>query len=1288
MNKSLYYNFSLKLIHCAFLLIVILTIWGWSRLELNTDILKLLPSTPSLQSLQKYNQIFSSLDRVSITLVHSSKNEQELLPAADRAVQLLTANPYFERAQAKLNMLAGAEIRKFYEDQLPNLLEAEDFAKLSAKITAENIQKRLAEIWEQQIGISPASSNIRLDPLQLSDLFWKKLQWNMDIYQGYLLSKDHKALLLQVPCFSRQLSHEENVHCWEFLQTTRKKINTEFPNVDMVCIGGQRIAIDNRQRIIADIQWISLLTTVALTLLFILILRNFYFFPLFFLSAFFGVATGAGLSSLFSSQLSLMTLGYGSVLIGITIDDGAHYLAHLEATPLANPQMIVQHALKPFSFSMISICGVMSLLSFSSFPAYVELGWFVAAGVLGSFLFVVVVYPRIAQILIRKRERRAWCDLPTILEKLDRQHWGIAWKLFLLSGAVLLTILAMRKIPTLQFLPELEQFSYRSWQTRQDEEKFLSIWGEQRGKIAIVAQGSSLAQALQRNDNIYRILRKAEEKSEVKIVNFASRLLPSLHRMEAAHDMWQNYWSREKQEQVSQIFRNSDRGFSPQAFMPFFKQLSAPAEAQSIESLWQDASFSTLFQENVITKANQWYVQNIIQVKNVSLTGTLCEEIRKTAPETIIVDRREILQTTATLLKKEMFWLVVGVAIFIVILLHLYFIHLEMILCNFIPLSLSVVWTLGIMGALGIPLDLFNILVIMFIFGLGVNYTVFRTCSYLSTGGVQAGTDISRVSVIIGAITTILGFGVLLVAQHPALYSLGLCAVIGVGMALANGLWITPAFLHYFLPADRKSHPIHLYHFIPTFWSAAFYFFGFVFLATLVFPLLALWQKITRQSSKIANLRIIEYVNKRVLDTDPLGQVIHRNFPPREKIAGCVVVANHLNFSDIPLFNSLPCDKITIVKWFWKIPLVGAVLRMAGFIPVSETQEISYTNQRLECCQKMLAQKVNVFFFPEGTRAQSFRMGRFHPGAFQLACSAKAPILPVCFFNSRWVFPRGRFIVRDFALIASALPFITPDNFDYSLGAKALSNHCKKLLEDEYEHLARERACEWRQARLARDCYIYIAPSFSMYLLCKLHMDPSYRLLPRLLPREGNILDLGCGAGFLSNLLVYSGEKRHVLGIDYDEEKIALAKRSIISYLNQSLEFVAGDILAEVGQKIPVDHFAGVLCCDLLHYFPMEKQKDVFLAAWKTMKPGASLVIRQDVTDTETSRCSRSCYEVFGKTLGFNSFRHGKPIYPSEAQILSWLEEIGFVDMRAPLAPKPRQNQVILLAEKPVANLF
>ncbi|NUM36445.1 MAG: 1-acyl-sn-glycerol-3-phosphate acyltransferase, partial [Candidatus Brocadiae bacterium] len=1024
MNKKRYFDFFFKILQCSFIAIVILALYGWYKLELNTDILKLLPETPSLKNLQKYNQIFSSLNRIAITLVHKEKKEQDLIKAGDRAIELLKANPYFANVQARLDMLSGAEVKKFYEEQMPNFLELKDFEKISQKIAPENVEKRLSSIWEQQIGIAPTSSNVRIDPLQFSELFWKKLSWEVDIYQGYLLSKDHKALLIQVPSFPKQLNHEENIRCWDFLKETKQKLNAEFPGIDMIAIGGQRIAIDNQKRMISDVKLTSFLTIVALCLLFWGTLRNFFFFPLFLLPSFFGMFVGIGICNLCSSQLSLLTLGYGSIVIGITIDHGIHYFTHIGAAPSITPIMIIRNILKPLSFSMISTCGAMMILSFSSFPAYVELGLFIASGVLGSFLFVVVLYPKISESMKKKNIQSIFKDFPDFLKKLEQAKWVKIGKAFMVLSVVVLAAISIPKISKMEFVTNLEQFSYRSQETQQEEEKFFSIWGDQRGKIAIVVQGKSFEEALEKNDAVYSHLQSAAKKNELKIDNLAARLLPSLKRMQSSHEMWKSYWTKEKQEHIKNSFHSSHYGFSSRAFAPFFQQISNPSQPRSMIELWKNTAFSALFQDSVVAKENHWYIQNIIQVKDAASIDRLYEAIEKAAPDTILVDRMQILKTTDSLLKREIFWTVVGVSLFLLLILKLYFVYLEMILCNFLPLCLSIVCTLGILDICGIPVDLFNVLVIIFILALGIDYTVFHTCSYLSTGGVKSSTRTSNTSVVLCSVTTILGFGSLVFAEHPALYSLGFCSIVGVNMAWINSLFITPIFLHFFLPPDRKSHAIHFYHLIPTFWSAIGYFFGFITLSTIVFPAIAFWQKITGKYNKIVYLRIIEYLNKRVLSIGPFGKIVHHNFPPREKILGCVVASNHLNTADIPAFNSLPCDKITIVKWFWKIPFVGAVLKMAGFIPIQDTQEISYNNPHIEYCKKALAEKINVFFFPEGTRVHGFKMQRFHQGAFVLACEEKIPVLPVCFFNSRWIFPKGRFIVRDFEMIASALPFI------------------------------------------------------------------------------------------------------------------------------------------------------------------------------------------------------------------------------------------------------------------------
>ena len=71
--------------------------------------------------------------------------------------------------------------------------------------------------------------------------------------------------------------------------------------------------------------------------------------------------------------------------------------------------------------------------------------------------------------------------------------------------------------------------------------------------------------------------------------------------------------------------------------------------------------------------------------------------------------------------------------------------------------------------------------------------------------------------------------------------------------------------------------------------------------------------------------------------------------------------------------------------------------------------------------------------------------------------------------------------------------------------------------------------------------YIYKGPVVEWYIRIKVKMERNYRLFNQLIPVQGQITDIGCGYGPLCYMLSLLSEDREILGIDYDEDKIALA---------------------------------------------------------------------------------------------------------------------------------------------------
>lgn len=110
----------------------------------------------------------------------------------------------------------------------------------------------------------------------------------------------------------------------------------------------------------------------------------------------------------------------------------------------------------------------------------------------------------------------------------------------------------------------------------------------------------------------------------------------------------------------------------------------------------------------------------------------------------------------------------------------------------------------------------------------------------------------------------------------------------------------------------------------------------------------------------------------------------------------------------------------------------------------------------------------------------------------------------------------------------------------------------------------------------------------------------------RALPLTGRILDLCCGYGTLALLVAERGPARHVIGIDIDAGRIAVARRAAAGIPN--VEFQVGDLLALPRQ--PVD---AILLIDSLHYFRRDVQLQVLKSLRALLKAGDTLVLREVV---------------------------------------------------------------------------
>jgi hypothetical protein len=121
-----------------------------------------------------------------------------------------------------------------------------------------------------------------------------------------------------------------------------------------------------------------------------------------------------------------------------------------------------------------------------------------------------------------------------------------------------------------------------------------------------------------------------------------------------------------------------------------------------------------------------------------------------------------------------------------------------------LPLGVGVVQMFGLMGLLDIPLNPANMIALPLIFGIGEDYGIHIVHDFREQKGRFRLEPSTAVAVLVDALTTIVGFGAMMIATHRGLQSLGRVLTLGVTCCLFTSLIMLPALLTW-VSWNRKS---------------------------------------------------------------------------------------------------------------------------------------------------------------------------------------------------------------------------------------------------------------------------------------------------------------------------------------------------------------------------------------------------------------------------------------------------------------------------------------------------
>jgi 1-acyl-sn-glycerol-3-phosphate acyltransferase len=173
-----------------------------------------------------------------------------------------------------------------------------------------------------------------------------------------------------------------------------------------------------------------------------------------------------------------------------------------------------------------------------------------------------------------------------------------------------------------------------------------------------------------------------------------------------------------------------------------------------------------------------------------------------------------------------------------------------------------------------------------------------------------------------------------------------------------------------------------------------------------------------------------------------------------DKNQSYIFVSNHQGAFDIFFIYGYIGQHI---KWVMKqslrnIPLVGKACEAAGFIFVDNSSPQAAA-RTVAIAESRLKGGASVVIFPEGSRTETGKLGRFKKGAFQMALDLKLPIVPVTINGSYEVMPKSAFLInphRMEMIIHNPIPIENinvTDIRELATALKSLSDQTKNTIE-------------------------------------------------------------------------------------------------------------------------------------------------------------------------------------------------------------------------------------------------
>ncbi|MGD8112775.1 MMPL family transporter [Vibrio sp. TRT 17S01] len=755
-SKAVAFLWLAVVLSCSALLVKQWAFTAHSPIE--TDILKLLPTdqqNPLAE--QAFNKVTANMSD-KVVFVLTASEQVKLHQAASEFELQLSQSQYFDKVTGRISEAQQRLWAKYYFEHRFQQLTPEQRTRLASS-PQEQVQKVIQSLYNPFSGVT--GQELKNDPFLIFRDYLAHISATSSQFQlkdGYLTTEFEGNTYLLITAELKNspysLSAQQAVPMIEQLEKqleNQYQVKTAHTGVLFYADFGTRSAK-------SEISTIGLFSLLGVILLITVVFRSITPLTLALLSISVGLLVALAITTWLFGQVHLFSLVFGASLIGVSIDYAFHYLTdRLAAGNQWHSIKGLKHILAAITLGLVtSLIGYLGLL-IAPFPGLQQLALFSAIGLTAAYATVVAWYPILAASPAKARSlpgQTLW------------QQWFQLWtrpyvRIGLPSTILLLSLAALTQVT---YNDDIRQLQAMPSDLKAQEQLISTLSGLQPSQQMIVVSAENNETLMQKLERFDQQLLSWQQDHVISDYQSLSQYIGSEQRQHQDHDL------------IKTLYSNFARPLAHSLKLATTPKLDAdytPVHLQDYLANPVSEAVRFLYLGQVETTAEPQQVAAVVLLNKVQ-NPEVIRGVTEKKPDMAYLDKAaDISVLFGQYLIKIMELLAIAILVIGALLTKRYgFKHTIRIL---LPSLIACCVGIAITVVVGSTLNLFNLLALILIIGIGIDYTLFFA--------EQARSHSTLLAITLSAMTTLLSFGLLALSQTHAIHSFGVTVLSGIFIA-------------------------------------------------------------------------------------------------------------------------------------------------------------------------------------------------------------------------------------------------------------------------------------------------------------------------------------------------------------------------------------------------------------------------------------------------------------------------------------------------------------------------